>query len=1095
MSNFDFLKAKPEFASFHEAAVAAEDILGLNPTMSVGSCRRAMEAATRWIYQVDPHCELPNDTSLFNLLDTTEFKQLVGQDLLGLLHLLRKEGNKALHDATVKFSREDGIIAINALFVYFDWIDQCYGSGTQGRSFSRDKISSNVEPNAKSVPQVSDQPPQVDEQTKERLITTKRKQISLYKKPRADQETERQTRKRLIDSMLMDSGWKKNVDWLEEYELQGMPNASEVGFADYVLFDNDGKALAVIEAKKTSVSVEAGREQAQIYADLLEKKFGQKPVVFLSNGYETRIFNDGYPERAVSGIYSKLDLQKVLFKRNRADLKLPLIDEAIVERYYQKAAIQAVCQHFSANHRKALLVMATGSGKTRTFMALLKVLIDRGWVKNTLFLADRTSLVRQAYNAARNHLPDVSITNLTEANAVPSARLVFSTYQTMIGKISGSDKDENGGKLYSCGHFDLIVCDEAHRSIYKKYQDIFTYFDSLLLGMTATPKEEIDKNTFEIFDLPNGDPTYNYDLAEAVRDGFLVPYRVLQGNLKFLREGIKYRELSQEDRDFWDDTFLDDAVEEEKKEINPSAINHWLFNEDTIAKALDCLREQGIRVDYGNTLGKTIIFARNHRHAEHIRDIFLKKYPHRDNRFCSVIDNQIKYNQKLIDDFSTASKLPQIAVSVDMLDTGIDVPECVNLVFFKPVYSKAKFWQMIGRGTRLCKELIDGQDKTHFLIFDFCSNFEYFEENPNGREATVQKTLSERLFTLQASIIQKLQEVSSKENDEIRAKFIAEMVQKVKDVPKDVFPARLHLKFLEQYSQPSAYLALDEHAQGVLAEHVAPYILPVDDDASSARFDALMYALESICLDGQNANIAKNKVVRIAQSLLGILNIPEVKEKEAFLRQACDRQLLDECDINDLERLRQELRSLAKYLEPKEKRLVFTNFEDELTVIPKETGIVAPVMESYRARVERYIHQHKEDGVIGKIYRNEILTDTDLQTLESELIQMGSKEDYSIALGAKPLGVFIREVNGLDVNAAKAAFSKYLNDREMNLAQIDFVNKLIDYIVKNGLIEDKKVLLEKPFSVQGLTKIFPDQTLFMGIRKVIDDISARAYPL
>ena len=325
------------------------------------------------------------------------------------------------------------------------------------------------------------------------------------------------TRKLLIDKMLRNAGWIEGKNWINEYEIPGMPNKSEVGFADYVLLGDDGRILAVIEAKRTCFDVSKGRQQAKLYADLIEAKQGRRPVVFLTNGYETRIVDNQYPERRVDEIYSKRDLEKWFnLLRMRSSLKNIIVDKNIAGRYYQEAAVKAVCDTLGQkNRRKALLVMATGSGKTRTVIALVKVLLEQGWIKNVLFLADRNSLVTQAKRSFVNLLPDLSVTNICEEKDNYGAHGVFSTYQTMINCIDTVRDDE--GKLFSCGHFDLVICDEAHRSIYNKYIAIFKYFDAPLVGLTATPKDEIDKNTYEIFDLESGVPTYGYELAQAVK--------------------------------------------------------------------------------------------------------------------------------------------------------------------------------------------------------------------------------------------------------------------------------------------------------------------------------------------------------------------------------------------------------------------------------------------------------------------------------------------------------------------------------------------------------------------------------------------------
>ena len=622
--------------------------------------------------------------------------------------------------------------------------------------------------------------------------------------------TEAQTRARYIDTMLLDAGWVKGVDWLEEVELAGMPNQAQVGFADYVLYGDDGKALAVVEAKRTSVDVAKGRQQAKLYADLLERQYGRRPVVFLSNGFETRMEDGQYPERKVAAIYSKRDLEKLFnLRRIRTSLANVSVREDIAGRYYQKGAVRAVCDSLDRkNRRRALLVMATGSGKTRTVIALVDILLRHNWVKNVLFLADRNSLVTQAKRSFVNLLENLSVTNLCEEKDNFAARCVFSTYQTMMNCID-TVADETGKKLFTCGHFDLLICDEAHRSIYHKYQDIFTYFDAPLVGLTATPKDEIDKNTYEVFQLENGVPTYGYDLAQAVQDGYLVDYRVAETKLKFLEEGIAYDDLPPEEQAAYEETFLDENGDWPDR-IGAGKLNEVVFNEDTIRLVLHVLMTEGLRVNYGETLGKTILFAKNHAHAEKILQIFGEEYPHLPG-YAKVIDNYMTYAQSAIDEFSEADKLPRIAISVDMLDTGIDVPEILNLVFFKPVMSKAKFWQMIGRGTRLCPGLLDGEDKTGFRIFDFCGNFAFFrlskgKPTPNGLP------LQGAIFGLKAQIAWKLQDLDYQTEELItfRRRLVEEMAAKVRELNRDNFAVKQHLRFVEQYNDERTYDILTE---------------------------------------------------------------------------------------------------------------------------------------------------------------------------------------------------------------------------------------------------------------------------------------------
>ena len=791
-------------------------------------------------------------------------------------------------------------------------------------------------------------------------------------------------------------------------------------------------------------------------------------------------------------IYSKRDLEKWFnLQSMKTSLKNIIVDKNIAGRYYQEGAVKAVCDSLGKMRRKALLVMATGSGKTRTVISLCDVLLQHGWVKNILFLADRNSLVTQAKRSFVNLLPDLSVTNLCEEKDNYQAHCVFSTYQTMMNCIDFV-KDEEG-KLFTCGHFDLVICDEAHRSIYNKYKDIFTYFDAPLVGLTATPKDEIDKNTYNIFELENGVPTYGYELSQAVKDGYLVDFLSVESSLKFIEQGIVYDELSEEDKEAYEATFENENGELPER-INSSALNSWLFNEDTIKKALHILMTEGIRINYGETLGKTIIFAKNHDHAEKILEIFGKEYPNLPG-YAKVIDNYMTYAQSAIDEFSESDKLPRIAISVDMLDTGIDVPEVLNLVFFKKVMSKAKFWQMIGRGTRLCPGLLDGEDKQKFYIFDFCGNFEFFRMN-KGKATANMMALQGAIFNLEFQITYKLQDMEYQTERLIayRNALIQHMSEKVQELNRENFAVRQHLKYVDLYSDQSSYQTLSYEDTLLVREELAPLILPDGDEASAVRFDALMYGIELAYLIGKKYGKARSDLLKKVSAISTVANIPEIMVQAELINQILHTDYLDRAGINEFEHIRESLRDLMKYL-PKKKVRYDTNFEDDILSIEwKESELENDDLKNYKAKAEYYVRQHQDDLVIAKLKKNKPMTQDDIKTLEKILwSDLGTKDEYEAEYGDKPLGEFVREIVGLDMNAAKEAFSEYLNEANLDSRQIYFVNQIVEYIVHNGLMKDLSVLQESPFTDQGsVVDIFTDLNVWMGIRKVIEGINDNA---
>ncbi|MGN1019719.1 MAG: DEAD/DEAH box helicase family protein, partial [Aristaeellaceae bacterium] len=887
--------------------------------------------------------------------------------------------------------------------------------------------------------------------------------------------------------------WVEGRNWLNEVELPGMPNKSEKGFADYVLYGDDGKALAVVEAKRTCVDPVTGRQQAKLYADIIEKQQGRRPVIFLTNGFETRIIDGQYPERRCAAIWSKRDLEKWFnLLRMRTHLKNVMVDKDIAGRYYQEGAVKAVCTSLDEkNRRKALLVMATGSGKTRTVIALCKALLEHGWVKNILFLADRNSLVTQAKRSFVNLLPELSVTNLCEEKDNTAAHCVFSTYQTMMNCIDAVQDAE--GKLFTVGHFDLVICDEAHRSIYNKYRDIFTYFDAPLVGLTATPKDEIDKNTYAIFELENGVPTYGYELAQAVKDGYLVDFMSVETTLKFIHQGIVYDELSEEEKQEYEEKFLDENGELPES-IASSALNEWIFNEDTIREVLNILMTHGLKIDYGNRLGKTIIFARNHTHAERILEVFGREYPHLTG-YAKVIDNHMTYAQSAIDEFSDPKKLPQIAISVDMLDTGIDVPEVLNLVFFKKVMSKAKFWQMIGRGTRLCPGLLDGADKEKFYIFDFCGNFEFFRMN-QGRPTANVLPLQGAIFSLKAQLAFKLQDLACQTEELIsfRQTLVEDMVRKVKELNKENFAVRQHLKYVERYAEPANYQTLTYEDTLTMAQELAPLIEPEDDDAKALRFDALMYGIELAYLAGKKYSRARHDLIQKVEAISRVANIPEIMLQAELIDRILHTDYVENAGISEFEHIRESLRDLMKYI-PKERSIYDTNFDDQILSMDwNESELENDDLKNYKAKAEYYVRQHQDHIAIAKLKRNIPLNAADIAQLEEILwSEVGTRQDYEAEYGKKPLGEFIREIVGLDMNAAKEAFAEYLDETCLDSRQIYFVNQIVEFIVRNGMMKDLSVLQESPFTDQGsIVDLFSDLSVWMGIRKVIDAINANA---
>ena len=1104
MSNFEFLKRKREYTLFAPAAIEAEKIYASAPAMCAVGCRKALELAVKWVYSADKTMKMPYKDNLQSLIHEPSFRFAVDSNTWGKLPFIIKLGNLAVHtERSVQPS--DALASLKGLFEFVQWIDYCYGSDYQEHVFDESLIP--TERIAVDTRKIKEQESLLDE--KEAEIEALRKQIEQMsaqytaEKEKHQQErsfqpedlSEFQTRKIYIDVDLKFMGWKfdgTDADVQEEYPVQGMTGVvGQMGYCDYVLFGKDGLPLAVIEAKRTSKDPNIGRKQAVLYADCLERKFGRRPMMFTTNGFETYYWDDqSGPQRKVSGVFSKEDLQKLMNRRaERQDLMSIPIDDKITDRYYQKEAIRAVCGQIEQGFRKHLLVMATGTGKTRIASSLTDVLSRSKWITNILFLADRTALVKQAKDDFKRYLPDMSLCNLCSNKDDRNARIVFSTYPTILNAIDDT-KSRDGRQLFTPAHFDLIIIDESHRSIFKKYRAIFEYFDALMVGLTATPKTDVDRNTYDFFEMEHGVPTYAYDYETAVyQDHVLVPYYNYEVKTKFLDEGITYNDLSDEDKERYEDDFIEDGMMPDF--IPSAALNKFVFNEKTVDMVLQDLMERGIKVAGGDRLGKTIIFAQNKRHAEFILEGFNKLYPQYHGSFAQRVICDDSYAQTIIDDFKQPEKEPHIAVSVDMMDTGIDVPECVNLVFFKKVRSKAKFWQMIGRGTRLCKGLscvdqVDGAytDKRRFLIFDYCGNFEYFREHKEGYEARETKTLSENIFGKQIKISMALQESTfAGENYQTWRNELVETCHKqVTALNPELISVKLRMQYVEKYKKQDAFLSISEGDKGELLTQIAPLVQSEETDEFAKRFDNFMYGLILAHIEQMPAfKYAKKQLCDTASLLERKANIPQIKEKLPLLQEIHTDVFWDANDILLFEKVRKELRGLIRFLDEDDggQKRIITKLTDP--IIDSQEGVqldTAYDFEDYRAKVNRYVNEHGNTLAIYKLTHNIPLAAGDYQELERVLTsELGSKEDYKREFGDTPFGLLIRKIAKLDHEAAMQAFSAFINDQSLNQKQISFVKKIINHIELNGYMENVSELTKPPFDKPvSFIKLFDAKT-------------------
>ncbi|MCF6198600.1 MAG: DEAD/DEAH box helicase family protein [Hyphomicrobiaceae bacterium] len=1110
MSQFVFLQS--EFAPVFAHAKRAEELALNDPRAACFYARLALETAVKWMYRSDKSLRSPYDTALSALIFEPTFRDLVGNGLVTKAKIIKDLGNRAVHDGRV-VAPQTATTAIRELFHFSYWLVRTYARRDKpeaGLQFTPDALPKTQAVEATTLAKLQEIAKRFVEKKKSQEAAEAAKAQSEEERDKLDVElnklraeiaqikaanqatpdahdyNEAETRDAFIDLLLHEAGWPLNQPRDREFPVTGMPNNTGEGFVDYVLWGDDGKPLAVVEAKRTRRDAREGQQQAKLYADCLERQYGRRPLIFYTNGYEHWFWDDAsYPPRAVQGFLKKDELELAHQRHaTRKALASIDIDKDIAGRYYQTRAIRRIGEAFEKDHlRKALLVMATGSGKTRTVIALIDQLMRAGWVKRALFLADRVALVNQAVGAFKTHLPHVAPVNLITEKRT-EGRVYVSTYPTMVGLI---DDVQNGVRRFGSGHFDLIVIDEAHRSVYRKYKAIFDYFDSLLVGLTATPRDEIDRDTYGLFELEAGVPTDSYDLDQAVDDKFLVPPQAVSVPLKFQREGINYDDLSEEEKEEWDALDWTEDGDEIPDRVDASAVNKWLFNKDTVDKVLEHVMTHGIKVDEGDRLGKTIVFAKNHKHAVFIQDRFDANYPHLKGHFARVIDFKTEYAQSLIDDFSDPAKAPQIAISVDMLDTGIDIPEVVNLVFFKIVRSKTKFWQMIGRGTRLRPDLFGpGRDKDKFLVFDFCQNFEFFNQNPKMTEGAVGASLGEKLFISRVELMGEIdgmeQDQSSEGLGKLRGGLTERLFEEVSGMSLDNFIVRPKRLYVEKFQERDAWKELDNTARADLAEHVAglPSALE-DDDIAAKQFDYMVLSAQLAMLRADPAFVKiKERIMSVASKLEELGNVPMVKAQMTLILEVQTDEYWQDINPPILETLRRRLRDLVKLIEPSARKIVYTDFEDEIgagsTVDLPDIGSGTDKVR-FEMKVQHFLVRHRDHITIQKLKRNEQLTPQDLEQLERIFVDedVTSTQELEKIRADGGLGLFIRSLIGLDREAAKHALGEFMNGRTLSANQIEFVDLIINHLTERGVMEPAR-LYESPFTDlddQGINGVFP----------------------
>ena len=1020
------------------------------------------------------------------------------------MDLIRKQGNVAVHRAA-PVRDTDSVPVVRELFHVVSWLAIHYASSPDGRPAAGAMFDAAAIPKpqpgaaARTMAQLKSLSGELaakdhllaEALSANELLRAERAalqaEVALAKKqnaivPDTHDYREDETRDLFIDVLLREAGWPLADQRDIEYPVTGMPNnsADGTGFVDYVLWGDDGKPLGVVEAKRTKKDPNVGQQQAKLYADALERQFGQRPIIFYTNGYEHSIWDDAmYPPRPVQGFLTSDQLQLLIHRRtSRVPLGSLPLSATIAERAYQQRAIRRVSDAFEKKERRALLVMATGSGKTRTVISLVDLMIRANWAKRILFLADRTALVNQATGTFKSQLPDAAPVKLVTDKA-SDGRVYLSTYQSMMGLI---DAGEDTMRRFGPGYFDLIVIDEAHRSVYQKYGAIFGYFDALLVGLTATPKDEVDHNTYGLFGLEDGVPTDSYELSDAIKDGYLVPPVGRGIATQFVRQGIRYDDLSESEKEHWDT--LDWGDEDTPDEIDANAVNSWLFNIDTVDKVLQTLMVEGRKVAGGDRLGKTIIFARTEKHADFINARFDANYPEYAGHFARVIVSGLPYLQSLIDDFSLTDNRLQIAISVDMLDTGIDVPDVVNLVFFKPVHSKTKFWQMVGRGTRLRLDLYGpGDDKKDFLIFDVCRNIEYFNQDFPSAGDTVAASVGERLFAARLSLLAGIDGVLDNaaldngapddgELGTIREGLAARLHSQVAGMSLDNFLVRPQRRQVERFGEATRWLSMtgaDYHDAASLAGLPSADDI-LDQDEAAKRFDLFALRAELGVLVGASGfATARARIQGIANALAEQKSIPIIAMNIELIAAVASDEWWVDVTAPMIEMARIRLRSLVRLIDITAKSVVYSNFADTALAgedIAIHYVAVAVDRARFREKAFVFLREHADDVVMFKVRNGHQLTALDLSEIERIMVETGGFTRSAVSLAATEahgLGLFVRSTVGMDRVAATAALSSFTAGTTFTGNQLAFVELLVEQLTQRGIVDPELIYLA-PFT-------------------------------
>lgn len=1123
--NFEFLRAhQPELA---DLGGFAECYAHTDPAGALVKLRKFGEALVEGFLE---HYQIPRlpKSNFLEMLRLLEQQNLLPSVILNKLHALRMEGNKAAHSIGDAVKPQISCWILREAFDLSKWVAlSVYGaSGVKSLEFVEPKAEKPIEKKAllKKLALQEASMQKLLAELEDARATSVRKERSEDEKSQIKQNAsktasvldfdEAKTRKLLVDRMLVQAGWdvaSENDDTDEvkkEFELV-LRNGNK-GVADYVLWGSDGKPLAVVEAKRTAHDPEKGRAQAKNYADALEKAYNQRPVIFYTNGYDLYIWDDAKMavSRKVYGFYNKESLQRCLWETtNRKDLLSIGPNDKIIDRRYQIEAVKRVCERFQQQRRKGLIVQATGTGKTRVAIALTDVLLRAHWAKRILFLCDRRELRRQAHNAFAEHIssePRIYVTSETSSDR--NKTVYLATYPAMMKCFANFD----------VGFFDLVVADESHRSIYNRYRDIFQYFDALQVGLTATPRNIVSHDTYRMFDCENQDPTAHFSYTEAIEHEppYLAQFEVTSHTTKFLREGIRYKEMTDEQKQQLEEDLDNPEVVDFAKE----KISKEVFNRDTDRRILRNLMENGIRDASGQHIGKTILFARDHNHAVQLRKTFDELFPQYNRpgkEFCAVIDNYVDHAEQLIDDFKGNGNNDnlKLAISVDMLDTGIDVPEIVNLVFAKPLKSYVKFWQMIGRGTRICENLFGpGQHKETFRIFDHWGNFEYFDEKPPEVKPSVTKSLLQQLFEARIELAELALQAQQKDTFNLAVGLLK---GDINDLPEETIAVREKWRKIHELKREGVIQAFDAATVEQLRSVIAPLMQWREFKAyeENYRTDLLItqMQIESIKKSNRFSDFSNDLRERVSQLPVNLQQVADkidliksVKKADfwSMMNQTITEGegVMEEAGVYDtskipggtvvekLENIRNELRGIMhcrKRVTPPKRSALYIDVTDS----DEESARVDLKMEgldlaAYRKRVREALDRVLEKSpVLQRIKAGKPVDDRDIQPLINKINSMDPTLRVDDLLIHFPnskhrLDLAIRQIIGLDADAVDRYFTEFMQKYPtLTSHQMRFLAMIQKYIATYGKLEIDK-LYEEPFTrihMYGVDGVFTQE--------------------